>query len=91
MSHLNAVFYVDDWVAYKKVLPEGSYIGGKKFTIAIEQSNSNIRHFLSRFNRRTKVVSHSIEMIDLSLRLCWYLNECGGFEKIRKNILSIFT
>ena len=86
LSHLKAVFYVDDWIAYKKVLSAGKCVVGKKYTISIEQNNSNII-----FNCRTKVVSHSTEMIDLSLRLDWYLNEYGGFERIRKNIISIFT
>ena len=91
LSRINAVFYIDDWEAYRKVLLEGSYIVGKKFTISIEQNNSDIRHFLSRFNRRTKVVSHSTEIIALYLRLCWHLNEYVGFEKIIKSIASIFT
>jgi len=30
-------------------------------------------------------------MIDLSLRLCWYLNEAGGFEKLRKEFEYIFS
>jgi hypothetical protein len=31
--------------------------------------NSNIRHFLARFRRRTKVVSKAVEMVELSLRI----------------------
>ena len=45
---------------------------GKKGTIEIEQKNSNIRHYLKRFNRMTKVISHSKEMIDVFLKLCTY-------------------
>jgi len=40
--------------------------------------------------RRTKVVSKKEEMIDLSLRITWYLNEAGGYEKYQKLALSIF-
>lgn len=91
MSHLNATFYCDEWEAYRKVLPEEALVVGKKHTISIEQNNSNIRHYLARMTRRTKVVSKSEEMVDLSLRLCWYLNEAGGFEEFRKQALYIFS
>jgi insertion element IS1 protein InsB len=47
-------------------------------TFTIEQDNSNIRHFLARFRRRTKVVSKSEEMVDLSLRLYHYLHDNLG-------------
>jgi len=48
---------------------------GKDLTFSIEQDNSNIRHFLARFRRRTKVVSKSEEMEDLSLRLYHHLHD----------------
>jgi hypothetical protein len=63
---------------------------GKKNTVAIEQSNSNIRHYLGRMTRKTKVVSKSVEMVDLSLRLCWYINENDGFGIFQKIALSIY-
>jgi len=91
MSHLNATFYCDDWEVYRKVLSDQTLVIGKKHTISIEQNNANIRHYLARMTRRTKVVSKSEEMIDLSLRLCWYLNEAGGFEKLRKEFEYIFS
>lgn len=90
MNHVNATFYTDDWKAYEKVLPADRLVMGKEHTVAIEQNNSNIRHYLARMTRRTKVVSRSEEMVDLSLRLCWFLNEAGGFRKIRKDFLTIF-
>lgn len=68
MSPLNATFYCDEWEAYRKVLPAEALVMGKKCTVAIEQNNSNIRHYLARMTRRTKVVSRSEEMADLSLR-----------------------
>lgn len=91
MKHLKAIFYSDEWEAYRKVLPNGSLVIGKKYTTAIERNNSNIRHFLGRMTRKTKVVSRSEEMVDLSLRLCWYLNENGGFEEYQQKFLSIFS
>jgi insertion element IS1 protein InsB len=48
---------------------------GKQYTHDIERDNSNIRHFLARFRRRTKVVSKQAYMVDLSLRLYHYLHD----------------
>ena len=90
MKHLNAIFYTDDWEAYSKVLPKERHIIGKAHTIAIEQNNSNVRHFLARMTRRTKVVSKSEEMVDYTLRLCWYINENNGFAEYQNKFLSIF-
>ena len=90
MKPLNAVFYSDDWRGYKKVLPKKFLKTGKKYTVAIEQNNANIRHFLARMGRRTKVVSRSEEMVDLSLRLCWNINENDKFQEYQKIFLSIF-
>ena len=84
-----AIFYTDDWDAYGKVLPSERHVVGKAYTIAIEQNNSNIRHYLARMTRRTKVVSKSEEMVDLSLRLCCYLNEMNGFSKYQDLFISI--
>jgi insertion element IS1 protein InsB len=60
-------FYTDDWKTYKKIIPAERHTIGKKHTVGIEQSNSNIRHYLARFTRRTKVVSKSVAMIEISL------------------------
>lgn len=90
MRHTDAIFYTDNWEVYKNVLPSQRHIVGKKYTVSIEQNNSNIRHFLARMTRRTKVVSKSKEMIDYSLKLCWYINEAGGFYEFQKLFLSIF-
>ena len=62
-EHLDAKFYSDYWESYAKVIPVEKLSTGKQYTIGIEQSNSNIRHFLGRFTRRKKVVSKSAEMV----------------------------
>jgi insertion element IS1 protein InsB len=51
LKHLNCTFYTDDWEAFNKVLPKERHIIGKKYTIAIEQDNSNTRHNLARMTR----------------------------------------
>ncbi len=47
----------------------------KDLTVPIEQDKSNIRHFLARFRRRTKVVSKVVEMVDLSLRIYHHFHD----------------
>src|SRR5271155_1903963 len=68
-------FVTDDWDGYHRLIPEEQLFTGKDLTVFIEQDNSNIRHFLARFHRRTKVVSKSEEMVDLSLRLYHHLHD----------------
>jgi insertion element IS1 protein InsB len=68
-------FVTDDWEGYHRLIPEDQLFTGKDLTVPIEQDNSNIRHFLARFRRRTKVVSKSEEMVDLSLRLYHHLHD----------------
>ena len=62
-------FVTDDWEGYHRLIPDDQLFTGKDLTVPIEQDNSNIRHFLARFRRRTKVVSKVVEMVDLSLRI----------------------
>ena len=70
MMHLRkCIFYTDDWKAFREVLPQRRHVIGKEHTVAIERDNSNTRHHLARFTRRTKVVSKKAEMVDVSLKL----------------------
>jgi len=70
VSHLkNCIFYTDNWDAFIKVLPQERHVIGKEHTVAIERDNSNTRHHLGRFTRRTKVISKKVEMVDLSIKL----------------------
>ena len=89
-KHLKGIFYTDHWDAYAKVIPGEQHVVGKKYTIGIEQNNSNIRHFLARMTRKTKVVSKSAEMVLATLHICWYINENNGFQEYQEKFLSIF-
>ena len=62
-------FYTDAWRMFAEALPRRRHVVGKAHTVAIERDNSNTRHHLARFTRRTKVVSRSRRMVDLSLRI----------------------
>ena len=89
VKHLkHCIFYTDDWDAFAKVLPKERHIIGKKHTVAIEQDNSNTRHHLGRFTRRTKVVSKRDTMVDTSLKLWKNLTTPEVFTQIQTIALS---
>ena len=70
VKHLkNCTFYTDNWDAFAEILPPERHVIGKRHTIDIEHDNSNTRHHLGRFTRRTKVVSKKEFMVDLTLRI----------------------
>ena len=91
LKHLkNAIFYTDDWEAFSVVLPNDRHVIGKAHTVAIERNNSNTRHRLARMTRKTKVVSHSEEMIDLSMRMFAFFESKGNRQSWIRQFLSIF-
>jgi insertion element IS1 protein InsB len=91
LSHLDhCIFYTDDWGAFTKVLPKERHVIGKEHTVAIERDNSNTRHHLGRFTRRTKVVSKKSEMVDMSIKLWNALTSPGIFSQYQTVALSLF-
>ena len=91
LKHLkHAIFYTDDWESFAKVIPKKRHIIGKQHTVTIERDNSNTRHYLSRMTRRTKVVSKSETMVNLSLKLLFALNQDHIFQYYQDVFLSIF-
>ena len=91
VKHLkNCLFYTDNWGAFAEVLPPERHIVGKAHTIDIEHDNSNTRHHLARFTRRTKVVSQAEYMVDLSLRIWQALTTTDLFSCLQKTMFSIF-
>ncbi|MDR1685674.1 MAG: hypothetical protein LBR82_04410 [Desulfovibrio sp.] len=68
VRHLkNCTFYTDKRDTFAEVLSPERHIVGKAYTVDIERDNSNTRHHLGRFTRRSKVVPQKAFMIDLSL------------------------
>lgn len=85
-------FVTDDWEGFHRLIPEDQLFTGKDLTVLIEQDNSNIRHCLARFRRRTKVVSKCSTMVDLSLRLYHHLHDhTDNFLSLATQIRSIFA
>ena len=83
------VFLTDDWDGFDRCIPEDERDTGKDPTFASEQDNSNPRHYLARFHRRSTVTSRSQEMVDLSPRLLHHLTEAANFFPHQKVTLSV--
>jgi insertion element IS1 protein InsB len=91
VKHLeNCTFYTDNWDAFAEVLPPERHIIGKAHTIDIEHDNSNTRHHLGRFTRRTKIVSKKEFMVDLTLRIWHAVTTTDLFDTLQKLALSIY-
>ena len=75
VKHVAGRYYTDDWEVYSKILPKERHVIGKAGTTIIESDNANTRHHLGRMTRRTKVVSKSAEMVDLSMPLWCFLQD----------------
>jgi len=82
-------FVTDDWEGYHRVILEDQLFTGKDLTLPIEQDNSNVRHCLARFRRRTKVVSKCRTMVDLSLRLLHHLQDPSTFARYAQQFATI--
>ena len=91
VKHLDdCIFYTDKWSAFAEVLPADRHVIGKAHTHAIERDNSNTRHHLGRFTRRSKIVSKKESMVNLSLKLWQNLTSQPWFEKYQTLALSIY-
>jgi len=89
VKHLkDCIFYTDDWAGFVKVLPKDRHVIGKAHTVTVEQNNSNTRHHLGRFTRRTKVVSKCEDMVDTSLKLWNTLTVPNIFTQFQTIALS---
>ena len=84
------IFYTDRRDAFADVLPPERHVIGKEHTIDIERDNSNTRHHLGRFTRRTKVVSRKESMVELTLRIWHAVTTTDLFFGLQKEAISIF-
>jgi insertion element IS1 protein InsB len=91
VEHLkDCTFYTDNWDAFSAVLPPERHIIGKAHTIGIEQDNSNTRHYLGRFTRKSKIVSKKDEMVDMSIKLWLTLTTAETLAYFKNIALSIY-
>jgi len=91
VKHLkDCTFYTDKWSAFSEVLPPERHVIGKAHTIDIERDNSNTRHHLGRFTRRSKIVSQKSFMVDLTLRIWHAVTTTDLFSKLQQIATSIY-
>ena len=91
VSHLTECkYFTDDWDAFAKILPKDRHVIGKSGTVAIEQDNSNTRHHIGRMTRKTKVVSKTVEMVDMTLKLWCALTNQDTYTLFQERALSTF-
>ena len=83
-------FLTDGWEGFRRLIPAERLFTGKDLTFPIEQDDSNIRHHLARFRRRSKVTSRARHMVDGALRLLCHLRQPENFLPLRGSFLSIF-
>ena len=87
----SCIFYTDHWDAFAKVLlPERSVVS-TAHTVTLERDNSNSRHHLARFPRRTKVVSHAEDLIPTILKLWCAVTTPETFTAYQALALSILS
>lgn len=92
LKHLsNAMFYTDYWSAFIKVLPEHQHMVSKSETLNIERDNSNVRHRLACFKRKSKVVSRSIDALQIRLILWTAFYNVDTLNLFRSRAKVIYT
>jgi insertion element IS1 protein InsB len=89
------VYCTDDWAAYEKGIekncPAAHHVVSKSETVGIERNNSDNRHWFGRFHRRTKIVSKSSQMIDLTMALFAKFRINGNIQLLRNWRLSLVS
>ena len=85
------LFVTDEWGGFFRLLPEDRHFYGKDLTFPIEATNSDLRHRLARFHRRSKVTSRSVAMVGASLNLFHYLQNKENLDALLKPLLSFFS
>jgi insertion element IS1 protein InsB len=88
------VYCTDDWKPYQELLsqyPSAHHVITKSETVSIERNNSDNRHWFARFKRKSKVVSKSVEMVDLTMALFARLRVNGTIDLLRNWKLTLLT
>ena len=90
-ANFKPLYYAtDDYACYKSILPEEQHATGKDLTYTTEQHNSDTRHWLARFRRKSKVVSKCKKMVRLSLIAVEYVHKGGGLQVLIQIVLRLF-
>jgi IS1 family transposase len=84
-------FITDEWGGFFRLLDENRHFYGKDLTFPIEASNSDIRHSLARFVRKTKASSRCAKMVEASIRLYHHYQNPHIRAQALKPLLSSFS
>ena len=84
-------YATDDYTCYSATLPEEQHAIGKDLTYTTEQHNSDTRHYLARFRRKSKVVSKCKKMVRLSLIAAEYVHKGEGLHELLEITKGLFT
>ena len=76
------LYCTDHFAPYDMALPVGRHFQGKEETWRSEQNNGRQRHWYRRFQRRTIVVSKSLEMVDRSVALFARFHVNGRLDEV---------
>jgi IS1 family transposase len=91
LKHLkDCIFYTDNWDVFAKVLPKSRHIVGKAHTHIVESNNTNTRHFLGRFTRKTKIVSKCEDAVNYALKLSHAMTVPVIFRQFQHTSLSTY-
>jgi insertion element IS1 protein InsB len=83
-------YFTDDWPVYRAVLPEAPHVIGRAGTQRVERDHANTRHYSARMARRTKVVSTSLTMVDLSITLPVLFTDPAVYSVWQSVFLAVF-
>jgi insertion element IS1 protein InsB len=62
-------YCTDHGEVYRQIIPEAYLQQSKSGTSRVESNNADTRHWFARFRRKTRVVSQSVLMVSLTLKL----------------------
>jgi len=82
IARSECTYYTDEYARLPRVIPSEQHIVSKAGTHLIESNNASTRHRVARFTRRTKVVSKSVTMVDLTMRLWAHFEQPPKFRSI---------
>jgi insertion element IS1 protein InsB len=85
------LYCTDDYAPYDSALPVGRHHIGKDLAYQSEQNNSRQHHWYARFKRHSLVVSHSMLMIEPTMRLFAAFHVNGTDAPSLNNFLYMIT
>jgi insertion element IS1 protein InsB len=74
------IYFSDNRSTYREFIPLPMLVQTKSQTHLIESNNMLQRHWFGQFRRKTRIVSHSLEMIDLTVMLYAKFHVNGKFD-----------